>query len=58
MARDVRIWFGGNSLTAGVGCRPRAIPHRPHHGKLKSHLGGNYNLQPVMPPDPAPCSEA
>ena len=51
MARDVRIWFGGNSLTAGVGC---PTPGRSRTGrimaKLRSHLGGNYNLQPVMPP--------
>ena len=51
MARDVRIWFGGNSLTAGVGC---PTPGRSRTGrimaKLKSHLGGSYNLQPVMPP--------
>jgi len=51
MARDVRIWFGGNSLTAGVGC---PTPGRSRTGrimaKLRSHLGGNYNLQPVMAP--------
>lgn len=51
MARDVRIWFGGNSLTAGVG---QPTPSRSRTGrimaKLKSHLGGNYNLQPVMSP--------
>jgi len=51
MARDVRIWFGGNSLTSGVG---QPTPGRSRTGrimaKLKSHLGGSYNLNPVMAP--------
>lgn len=54
MARDVRIWFGGNSLTAGVG---QPTPGRSRTGrimaKLKSHLGGSYNLNPVMAPGSA-----